>query len=299
MGLLDLFQCPLGCTAHLLCITDNQAFPSLKRTILLIPTVLAPLMAYLDSSSAFSCLALSIFPLTILLILPLSPSLVFVSADIVPLSTLLHHILARGLRSAGLILPLALLVFGIFAWSLNGDIFRGFDLDPQFLDSTKGSFSAARQGVLAGMPDEPPVEPGIAPFETRLWLFVTCSFLFLLSITLTLVRILAPTYPSTPPDPWAEEYGPAVAHAARERWAIAVRDGVVRKEIVPPLNWIADSIVPLDEVLFLYRFFPDRWRTERFERWAHRLERWRDTIWVFVMGPLCFPLYLIQICTGL
>lgn len=272
---------------------NKQAFPNLTRTVFLIPSALVPLLAYLDSETAFAILALSIFPLTFLLVLPMTPSLVFLHQDIVPLSTLLVHILRRGLRSAGLILPLALLVFGVFAWSLNGDIFRGFD-------TIQIAIPVVSQDLPPGSIEEletfePPSEPGIAPFETRVWLFTTFVALFLSSISLTLVRILTPPHVHSNhhvQDTWEADYGPTISLAARQNWIMAIRTEIDRKEIVPPLNWTVDSVLPLDEILFVLSYIPDGRKGVRLKRWESKMQWLRDRIWVCVMGPLCFPLYL-------
>jgi len=254
-------------------------------------------------------LAFSILPLTLLLILPYSPSLALLDSDYLPLSTLLVHLSIRGLRSAKFLVPLCLVVFAVFAWALNGDMFRGFFAVPALapvtgtlsdrpfsliINKADSSYAQAKPAY-----DDIPVEPGLAPFETRLMLFITLLTLLFLAMCVTLVRILTPAYqpsdsrvPPHQPDKWVTEYGPAVAGSARQRWAEAVRTDIVRKEIVAPLNFTVEGIIPIDSVLFVLEWLPRRWITPRLQRWMKRMQAWRDNIWVFIMGPLCFPLYV-------
>lgn len=289
---------------------DPQGFHCRLRTLFLVPTTVVPILAYLDSAWAFSLLTFSILPLTLLLILPHSPSLALLNPEYVPLSTLLVHVSSRGVKSAKYLVPLCVVVFVIFALALNGDMFRGFFAIPTAA-ALRGSLSDAsfvlRRSTeavrITAKPtyDDIPIEPGLAPFETRLMLFITLLTLLLLSTAVTLVRILTPahlppdSHPiSRQPDQWVTDYGPAIAGSARQRWAEAVRTDIVRKEIVAPLNFFVEYVVPLDSVLFLLNLLPRRWLSPRVDGWRARMQVWRDNVWVFIMGPLCFPLYLVD-----
>lgn len=110
---------------------------------------------------------------------------------------------------------------------MNGDIFRGF--------FSSSSLLQARKAVQ-------PVEAGIAPFQARLWIFVTVLVLVLFSITLSIARAIMPVREGWDEndyrrwkggvkegDDWEREYGVTVARLARRRLGLAVR------ELVRPL----------------------------------------------------------------
>ena len=156
----------------------------------------------------------------LLLLLPLAPptSYSLLAISIPTLTTLLLSMLNRCLRSAALLMPLVLALFLLFAWSMNGDIFRGLSLS-----------------ALPTSP--PPIEITIAPFEARLWIFITVVLLLVFSATLTVFRAIMPVREGWDDDQarrwkgavkegdeWEKEYGVTVASLARRRYAMAVRN---------------------------------------------------------------------------
>lgn len=297
---------------------NTQTLSTPLSALFLLPSLLIPLVMLVDPSSAFSLLAFSLLPLTLLLVLPTPPCLAFLRPEpLLPLSSLLLDILSRGIRSAGLILPLALLVFAVFSWSLNGDIFRGFFVRPSFLitprDSTEGSTHT--------MADSPVnVEVGIAPYETRLWIFITLLTLLLLSACLTIVRLVTPPRDIAPMsrhtrgcrrtsdphemppggwtdmDPWTVTYGPTLALASRQRWAATSHCLLDKRKSAPPLNLL---LSPLQLFLAAYHALPVSWRTERIRSSVATAERIEDGVWAITMGSMCFPLYLLDRLVGI
>lgn len=187
-------------------------------------------------------------------------------------------------------LPLILLFLGLLGWSLNGDIYRGFW-------TLTFDLSAMDQMVSGDIPSE----EGIAPFETRIWIFVTLFSLILLSLTLVFIRIINP--PRSPLidheimsiDPWEREYGWEVAQSAHAMWARTVRDTNKKRVSVPPLNLLD---LPLKGVLSIYRCIPVSRRKGRSKRLARTVEGVQETIWTVVMGALCFPLCLVDRLLG-
>lgn len=73
---------------------------------------------------------------------------------------------------------------------------------------------------------------------------------------------------------------------------MAIRAEIDRQEMVPPLNWIVEGFIPIDEVLFVLKYVPEGRKGPRLKVWEARLERWRHIVWVCVMGPLCAPFQL-------
>lgn len=197
--------------------TFQRKTPLIRFTVL-VPTYLTLLLIPVNGQSAYSLITISIPTLTILLILPIAPSLPLLFHSILPLSTLLLNMLHRSIRSAGLLMPLVIGLFILFAWSMNGDIFRGVFRFSNVLLPT-------------------PTEPGIAPFEARLWIFITVILLLIFSIALTISRAIMPIREgwdddgtrrwkgaNKEGDEWEKEYGVTVARLARRRFALAVQE---------------------------------------------------------------------------
>ena len=195
------------------------------RHLFHLPTYGALLCSPFTPDVSYTMLTWSIIPLTSLLILPYAPSLVFIApgSASLPLSAMLVQLLQRGSTAGGLLLPLVLITFGVFAWAMNGDIFRAFFEEPTI-------------GVVPALvnPTSEPIEVGVAPFEARLSLFVTFTLLLLLAVVLTIARAIQPPIHldaqtmrwrsgTQPGDKWELEYGIEIARSARERLAIALR----------------------------------------------------------------------------
>ncbi|WVQ86044.1 hypothetical protein IAT38_008212 [Cryptococcus sp. DSM 104549] len=225
----------------------------LFRRFCLLPTQITFLLALLPnfSSFAYTFLTLSIPFLTFLLILPAAPSFPVLLPELLPLSVLLRRVLYRSAKTAGIMMPLVGVVFGVFAWSMNGDVYRGFFLSPSLPLIT--AMNHDMDDPVEPDPTDPPpdispptpIEPGIAPFQARLSLFLTFTFLLLFSAILAAARSLSPPREDTPWDPsdskrcrgavkegdgWEREWGVGVGREARREWAVGVREYVVGGE---------------------------------------------------------------------
>ena len=241
------------------------------------------MISFSSSSTSYNILCLSIPFLSILLSLPSPPSLPFLHADLLPLSTLLVSIIRRSLTSLGLILPLLVALFIVFSWSMNGDIYRGF-------------FS-----ILSTPTDLAPDSPeiGIAPYQARLAIFVAFVVLLILCIILGTARSSIP--PASAPgvgassdddglerDPSEAEYGSEVALRSRIALTSAVRDGLAQRLFVPlnlldlPLIISAAALhaLPVDEGT---RGKVTKWTQER------RLE-----LRALILGPPCALLWVMD-----
>ena len=222
-------------------------------------------------------------------------------------------------------MPLSLVLFIIFAWAMNGDVFRDFFLVP----------------VLTF---PPPVEKGVAPFEARLWIFISLILLLFLSITLSLARAFTPPKEGWDDetsrrwrgavkdgDDWEREYGVTVGRLARRRMALAVMSsvrprwgphsgqrrrlsagngdsetgqqgevegGVVRWnsvsteriEVVVPLNILC---LPLDLALAICRLAGPFSANATASKLRMVLLEARGWVSVLAMGPLCYILACI------
>ncbi|ORY26602.1 hypothetical protein BCR39DRAFT_540751 [Naematelia encephala] len=274
---------------------------------------------FFDRSLSLSLIYLSIPLLTLVLLLPTPPSLVFLSptSSALPLSTLLLHIISRSLRTTGLLLPLLLILFGIFAWSMNGDIFRGFFtiINPS---EPVGPFTNSSELVKEEINHSEPIEEHIAPFEARVWIFFTLVLLCLLCITLTTARAIAPTREHydrdderrwrgavKEGDDWEKEYGVRVSRLAKARWAVAAKDGLVpslkdrgrwtsRTRVPVPLNIL---VLPFDAVLFGWWCVSGTDADKGGVR--KRIVDVREGLAVVILGPGCWLLKQIEGVVGI
>ncbi|WWD20694.1 hypothetical protein CI109_105170 [Kwoniella shandongensis] len=213
------------------------------RCVLLFPTHLTFLVALFPSihERSHTLLTLSIPTLTFLLVLPGPPSLPTFFKPLLPLSILLRRILYRSIRTAGLLMPLVVVLFGIFSWSMNGDIFRGFfvfsSVQQDYTAYGRSSLNVRQNDIIDSLAD--PIEVGVAPFQTRLMLFFTLTLLFTFSIILTAARAISnprERWDSNDEkrwrgavkesDEWEREYGLVVGREARRAWATSVRNYV-------------------------------------------------------------------------
>ncbi len=204
--------------------TLQQSTPLIRR-LLLLPAHLALFFIPLNPTTSYSLLTISIPTLTTLLVLPIPPSVPLLIHPLLPLSSLLLNMLLGSIRSAALLMPLVIALFLLFAWAMNGDIFRGFHLLPSA-----------------------PEEPRIAPFEARLWIFITAILLLVFSITMTISRAIVPIREGWDEDgarrwrgaikegdEWERVYGVTVARLARRRLGLAVQE-MVRPVLSPIRN---------------------------------------------------------------
>ena len=216
-------------------------------------------------------------------------------------------------------MPLVFALFLLFAWSMDGDIFRG----------------------LLSLP--PVAEPGIAPFQTRLWLFITVILLLVFSITLTMARAIMPVREGWDGDDqkrwkgaikegdlWEREFGVIVARLATRRFAMAVRASVrplsfssEEKQLeerrlledeesnqvsdLSPTTSTARSrraralaipinalVLPLDIALVGLRLVQRTSATHDLSKTDAYLLSLRDWMALLIMGPPCFLLALVD-----
>lgn len=113
----------------------------------------------------------------------------------------------RGLQATILIAPLALVIFGLFSWALNGDVFRGFFVINLITPV------ARKLG-----------EDSVAPFEARAVLAFTLIALLTLLLALVFARMVVPVHGTNYQDDWASSFGPATACAARQALLRAISD---------------------------------------------------------------------------
>lgn len=174
---------------------------------------------------------------TLAVVLPSAPSLpLLFPARLLPLSILLAGILARGAKAAALLVPLATLLWGLYAYALNGDVWRA---GPEAINMASQASSTVtsllkRSGDASALGGSSPIEVGVAPFETRVALLVTLVLVILLSGGLSILRAMAPSN-ELHDGTWEAEYGPSIGHASRR----ALAAGVAR--YLPPSS---DSIPP-------------------------------------------------------
>jgi hypothetical protein len=155
---------------------------------------------------------------------------------------MLAGILARGAKAAALLIPLAGGLWALYAYALNGDVWRA------------GEFAPTYAGYGGG-----PVEVGIAPFETRVALLITLILVIGLSGGLSILRALAPSN-ELHDGTWEAEYGPAIGHASRRalaagiaRYLPASPDSAPPSPPLPlPLNVL---VLPFDLLAGLWRLF--------------------------------------------
>ncbi|KAL1410057.1 hypothetical protein Q8F55_004059 [Vanrija albida] len=225
-------------TAH-----NRRGPSSSSRIVLLLPAQLAGILHPIPFTEgiAVALRTLAIPFSTLAVVLPAAPALpLLFPARLLPLATILAGILARGARAAALLIPLAAGLWALFAYALNGDVWRA------------GSVSV---NVTTGPGG--PVEVGVAPFETRVALFITLVLVIGLSAGLSILRALAPSN-ELHDGTWEAEYGPDIGHASRRALAAAVarylppsRDSAPPAPPLPiPFNLL---MVPLDVAAGVWR----------------------------------------------
>jgi hypothetical protein len=178
------------------------------------------------------CLSIPCSALAI--VLPSGPSLPFLfPSRLLPLSIMLAGILARGAKAAALLVPLAGGLWALYAYALNGDVWRAGPNAVEVASSASEAFKGLLRRDVAAQGGGP-IEVGVAPFETRVALLVTLVLVIFLSGALSILRAMAPSN-ELHDGTWEAEYGAAIGHASRR----ALAAGVAR--YLPPSS---DSIPP-------------------------------------------------------
>ncbi|WVO17436.1 hypothetical protein L204_105128 [Cryptococcus depauperatus] len=197
--------------------TAGQHFLLFPSHLAFISSFFSPLRPY-----SFALLALSIPTLTIFLILPTPPSLPILLTRLMPYSIITKSMILKSIKIIILFSPLILSIFGLFVFSLNGDIFRGFSVlgESTFTNSVNNSSL---------------VEPGVSPFCTRLSLFCTLVIVVIISVIVSATNLPVPPQNEWNEygkrwkgadklvDDWEKEWGTGVGREARAAWANAVR----------------------------------------------------------------------------
>jgi hypothetical protein len=201
---------------------------STAKTIALLPTVVA-LLTYPFSScrpytSTFQ--QLSIPFLTVSILLPTPASLPSLFPSLLPTSVRLFGIVKAGFSGWLLICPILLLFFGLLSFSLNGDIYRGFFVDPS-------PFSHVHLNVNTNHLDRSTTEPaedGVAPYETRVAIFGTIILLLYFAICLSIAGMARARHgerrlPSARGGSidWENRHGAELARRSRAKLVIGIR----------------------------------------------------------------------------
>ncbi|BEI89258.1 uncharacterized protein CcaverHIS019_0206200 [Cutaneotrichosporon cavernicola] len=172
------------------------------------------------------------------IVTPSGPSLPFLfPSRLLPLSIMLAGILARGAKAAALLVPLAGGLWALYAYALNGNVWRaGPNAVPSAIEMASTASEAVRGFMKRDLSAQGggPIEVGAAPFETRVALLVTLVLVIILSGALSILRAMAPSN-ELHDGTWEAEYGAAIGHASRR----ALAAGVAR--YLPPSS---DSIPP-------------------------------------------------------
>ncbi|WVN89704.1 uncharacterized protein L203_104934 [Cryptococcus depauperatus CBS 7841] len=197
--------------------TAGQHFLLFPSHLAFISSFFSPLRPY-----SFALLALSIPTLTIFLILPTPPSLPILLTRLMPYSIITKSMILKSIKIIILFSPLILSIFGLFVFSLKGDIFRGFSVlgESTFTNSVDNSSL---------------VKPGVSPFCTRLSLFCTFVIVVMISVIVSVTNLPVPPRNEWNEygkrwkgadklvDDWEKEWGTGVGREARAAWANAVR----------------------------------------------------------------------------
>jgi hypothetical protein len=236
-------------------------------------------------------LTVSIPFLTVLLILPHAPSLPYLNLSLLPLSRLLVTTLVRSLRGITILMPLVLVLFAVFAWSMNGDIFR-------LLQDTSTI-------VL-------PTETEIAPFEARVWLIITITLLLFFALTLAASRSRHVGVDDRPrwqggveeEDDWERDFGVLIGRMARRDFAEAVRlysgrstsgaaglDTERQTKLWPSGTRIRPVIVPFNLLVSPLRLALYITVDSTSMRRICKLYEWIE---VMINGPFCVVLALLE-----
>lgn len=243
---------------------------SSTHLVLMLPAQLAGVLLPVFPSFAIFLRTLAIPCCTLAVVLPSAPSVPFLLPHrLLPLSIMLAGILARGAKAAALLIPLAAGLWALFAYALNGDVWRA------------GSINS-----IASVGGGGPIEVGVAPFETRVALFVTLVLVLALSAALSILRAMAPSN-DIHDGTWEAEYGPAIGFASRRALAAAVA------RYLPPSSDAAPPSpplpVPLNVIVLPLDILAGFWRLARHEP-PFGIRRARGWIALIIVGVPCLLL---------
>lgn len=237
----------------------------------MLPAQLSGMMVFIwrDFTVWLRCLAIPMSTLAI--VLPSCPSMPFLTPQkLLPLSTLLAGMLARGAKATALMVPLLLLLWAILAYSLNGTVWAVIE--------SEGDVDITGNGD--------PIDVGRAPFETRVALLVTLILVIVLSGCLSIIRALAPgndTHDGT----WEAEYGRDTAHTARRAWAAGVARYLPASVDAAPAA--VPLPVPLNVLMLPYDILSGGWKLATFGRSqpVYALRRARGWISLGIVAAGC------------
>jgi hypothetical protein len=263
--------------------------------------------------------------MAILLPAPISIPLLFPS--LLPVSVRLSQIIQAGFTGWNLVWPLLLLLFGIFSFSLNGDIYRGF-----FVEHSTSPIEPDSRRVGPGTE---PTEDGVSPYETRVATFCTIILLLYFAICLSvsgMVRALRSgntgggTTMSHRPHDWESRHGTfAAARRARaelvrgSRWLIGdlgmgtaqapppdTEDGTENVESIESPSSTSQQVapplpIPLNLLLLPLDMFigpqllVSRIKGRAVSRTASRVSGLRYWVSVIVLGMPCYAMGLLRV----
>lgn len=206
----------------------------------------------ISDSVKYNLLCASVPFLTLSLIFPLSASFPLLlhrpRSSIMPLSALLVHLLSTSMRIIGIMFPLLFVLFALFAWTMNGDLGRAGLVAT---GESTGNISTTKA-------DPVPTEPGMAPFQARLSIFLTLCLVLFCALRLSMARTSASPgsyagYGETkrwrgalgPDDDWEREYGLRVGRTARAYLLHATR--ILLPPIIPDIDAAPSAGQPRDE----------------------------------------------------
>ena len=296
----------------------------------MVPTISILVALVLGNDTAYTLLLFSIPCLTILLISPSQPSISHLSPSLLRTSSRLFERLRNLYRDWGLLWPLILLVFVVFSISMDGDIYRGFFFHPTSLFGFISSpflISSSSRSDISNLDERDerdeldrttPTEDGVAPFEARLVIFSTL-------IVLIVLAIMVSFQPSSDPKMGEHE---TVNNTAADRIRkkslqyriIAIRqligdlrtpqprrdvENVTSNNISLTTRRLAPSVptpfnlllVPLDVACgfsqLINRVFSSQLERNQ-DGLGDLLYRIRFALAVFLVGPLCLPLFALD-----
>lgn len=215
---------------------------STAHLLLMLPAQLSGMLIFIWRDIAVYLRWLAIPMSTLAVVLPSCPSLPFLTPmKILPLSTLLGGILARGAKATALLVPISLGLWAVYAFSLNGKVWAAME--------SNGDVDITGNGD--------PIDVGRAPFETRVSLLITLILVIVLSGCLSIIRAMAPgndTHDGT----WEAEYGENIAHTARRALAAGVARYLPASVDAAPAA--VPLPVPLNVLMLPYDFLSGAWR---------------------------------------
>jgi hypothetical protein len=253
-------------------------------------------------------------------------SIPFLFPSLLPVSVRLSQIIQAGFTGWNLVWPLLLLLFGIFSFSLNGDIYRGL-----FVEHSTSLIGPDTRRVGPGTE---PTEDGVSPYGTRVAIFCTIILLLYFAICQSvsgMVRALrrgntdGGTTMSHRPHDCESRHGTYAARRARaelvrgSRWLIGdlgmgtaqappsdAEDGTenvesiesppsTSQQVAPPLPIPLNLLLlPLD--MFIGpQLLVSRVRGQAVSRTASRVSGLRYWVSVIVLGMPCYAMSLLRV----